>query len=149
MEKGALLVIRGAEEGPGKRYCEAADVFQRMRRQNERLTLFGEGDGCALVLMLAQRFAPDALWLYPCGETDADVFFRALGACAGNLFAVCAPIDVFLPEDMAEGVERRILRTLRRTKAGRIEVQVLKPGTRAGNLIKSKANRFREIKTLA
>ena len=79
MERGALLVIRGAEERPGDRYGEAADVFQRMRRRNERLTLFGEGDGCAVVLMLAQRFAPDALWLYPCGGTDADGFFRALG----------------------------------------------------------------------
>ena len=113
MERGALLVLRGAEERPGDRYGEAADVFQRMRRRNERLTLFGEGDGCAVVLMLAQRFAPDALWLYPCGGTDADGFFRALGACGGNLFAVCAPIDVFLPEDMEEGIERRILRALR------------------------------------
>lgn len=149
MERGALLVIRGAEERPGDRYGEAADVFQRMRRRNERLTLFGEGDGCAVVLMLAQRFAPDALWLYPCGGTDADAFFRALGACGGNLFAVCAPIDVFLPEDMEEGITRRILRALRRTKAGRIEIQTLKPGTKAGNLIKNAANRFREIKTLA
>lgn len=149
MEREALLVIRAAEEGPGERYGEAADVFQRMRRRNERLTLFGEGNGCAVVLMLAQRFAPDALWLYPCGGTDADGFFRALGACGGNLFAVCAPIDVFLPEDMDESVEKRILRVLRRTKAGGIEVQRLKPGMNPGNLIKNEANRFREIKTLA
>lgn len=149
MEREALLVIRTAEEGSGERYGEAADVFQRMRRRNERLTLFGEGNGCAVVLMLAQRFAPDALWLYPCVGTDADGFFRALGACGGNLFAVCAPIDVFLPEDMDEGVEKRILRALRRTKAGGIEVQRLKPGMMPGNLIKNEANRFREIKTLA
>lgn len=149
MERGALLIIRGAEEGPGERYGEAADVFQRMRKRNERLTLFGEGDGCAVVLMLAQRFAPDALWLYPCAGTDADAFFRAIGACGGSLFAVCAPIDVFLPEDAEEGMKRRILRALRRTKAGKIEIRALKPGAGAGNLIKNEANRFREIKTLA
>lgn len=149
MERGALLVIRGAEERPGDRYAEAADVFQRMRRRNDRLTLLGEGDGCAVVLMLAQRFAPDALWLYPCAGTDADAFFRALGASGGSLFAVCAPIDVFLPEDVEEGIVRRILRALRRTRAGRIEIRMLKPGTGAVNLIKNEANRFREIKTLA
>lgn len=149
MKRAALLVIRGAEERPEERYGEAADVFQRMRRQYERLTLLGEGNGCAVVLMLAQRFAPDALWLYPCEGTNADAFLCALGACGGSLFAVCAPIDVFLPESLTKGAERRILRALSRTRAGKLEVRSLKPDMKPENLIKTEANRFREIKTLA
>ena len=97
---------------------EAIDLYQLVSKNNSKITLIGIGEEASLCLMLASRFQPDEIILSPflTGDTLTGFLNRVKRECR-FLFAVCAPITVYLPMDFEKNDIKLIGKLLNRTSS--------------------------------
>lgn len=112
------------DEEPMRVIREVSDAYQRARARYDRVTVVSSGKSAAYAILLAERFAPDAVRIAPFGD-GAEAFFRLVRPFRKNLFAVLAEITVFVSETDSPRDIRRIQRLLRpmRSASKRLIVQ--------------------------
>ena len=101
---------------------EAIDIYQLFRRKNDHTVLIGKGKGCAVCLMLASRFMPDELHLYPTFGTTIQEVLNEVSARVSFLYFICAPIKVYVDKDISAVDLKKIKRLLLRISSFQKEI---------------------------
>ena len=101
---------------------EAIDNYQLFRRKNDHTVLIGKGKGCAVCLMLASRFMPDELHLYPTFGATIQETINEIYARVSFLYFICAPIKVYVDKDISAADLKKIKRLLLRISSFQKEI---------------------------
>lgn len=125
---------------------EAVTKYQIARQKGDHLSLIGSGEGCAVCLMLASRFMPDELHLYPMHLSTVSSFLRAVSNLLSFPYFVCAPVKVYLGPYVTEDEKRRIKRLLMKLSSFQKEIICFE---KANDLILSLSNQVDSGKALA
>ena len=125
---------------------EAIDRYQIARKKYTHLTLIGEGRGCALSLMLASRFMPDEIHLYPLKGASIEEFLKEVQRRVQFLYFVCAPIRLYVPCDAEPVVIKKMNRLLNRVSSFQKEIIYLE---KPASVYEDLTNIVNPLKTLA
>ena len=75
---------------------DAVWLYQNARRKTPDLTLIASGIDSAVCLMLASRFMPDKIHIFPLLGTGIDKFLSEVSRRVSFLYFVCAPIYIYV-----------------------------------------------------
>lgn len=114
MEKrnGLALEIRARSQN-GFTNDDAIRIYQNARNRTNDLTIIGSGADSAVCLMLASRFMPDRIHIFPLLGCGVDKFMTEVKKRVSFLYFICAPVRIYLSNTATDYEKTRIKRLLR------------------------------------
>jgi len=131
--------------------AHAVSVYQSARRRFENISLVGKGGGCALCIMLAERFSPERIILAPFTDSIRQpTGFHMLTALSKGMFAICADILLLLPENLPIRTVHRIKKLIGESRRSEKQIIFLKENESADEALDKLLSQEAEfIKALA
>ncbi len=101
---------------------DAVWLYQNARRRTSDLTLIASGVDSAVCLMLASRFMPDKIHIFPLLGSGIDKFLSEVSRRVSFLYFVCAPIYIYVSHTATEYEKARIKRLIRSVSSFQKEI---------------------------
>jgi len=101
---------------------EAVSIYQTARRNTSHLALVASGIESALCLMLASRFMPDEIHIFPLLGCGVDEFLKEVSKRVSFLYFICAPIKIYVNSTITDYEYHRLKRLLTSVSSFRKEL---------------------------
>lgn len=92
--------------------AEAVDIYQTARNRTSYLSLVASGSEGAVCLMLASRFMPDEIHIFPLLGCGIDEFLKEVSKRVSFLYFICAPIRIYVSKTITDYEKNRLKRLL-------------------------------------
>lgn len=92
---------------------DAIRIYQNARNRTNDLTIIASGADSAVCLMLASRFMPDKIHIFPLLGCGVDKFLSEVKKRVSFLYFICAPIRIYLSNTATDYEKIRINRLLK------------------------------------
>ncbi|MBQ2433381.1 MAG: hypothetical protein II266_03040 [Clostridia bacterium] len=93
-------------------YDEAVSIYQNARNMTRHLSVVASGAESAICLMLASRFMPDEIHIFPLLGCGVDTFLNEVSKRVPFLYFICAPIRIYVSSTITEYEVIRLKRLL-------------------------------------
>lgn len=114
---------------------EAVCRYQIARKRFDHLSLIGSGAGGAVSLMLAGRFMPDEIHLFPTLGLCTQEFLKEVSRIVPFPYFVCAPVKIYLSKAASSADVRLFKRLLMRLSSFEKEIVFVNSIHNADNLL--------------
>lgn len=146
MECSGKLIFSNAYALSNPSDQETVDRYQNFKRTHESVSLIGEGHGCCACLMLAARFMPDEVLLFPLLGASIQELIKDVTSRVPFPYFICAPIKIYLGYNVSIKESKKLRRFLMRFSSFHKELVYLDNESVFYNKMSIQVNR---IKTLA
>lgn len=142
--RGALIL--GDNSRPDFSDQDAVWMYHDKRNRTEHLSLIGKGRESAACLMLASRFMPDQIHIFPLLGSGIDTFLKDVSKRVSFLYFVCAPIRIYVSKTVTDYEKTRLKRLLRSISSFQKEIVYVENESCA---YRNLTNLYKTTKTLA
>lgn len=125
---------------------EAVGLYQNARNRTSHLSVIGNGAQSAICLMLAARFMPDEIHIFPLMGCGIDHFLKEVSKRVSFLYFICAPIRIYVSSSLTDYEKGKIKRLLRSVSSFQKEIVYVENEFEA---YRSLTNLYKTTKTLA
>ena len=91
---------------------EAVGIYQTARNRTSYLSIVASGSESAVCLMLASRFMPDEIHIFPLLGCGIDEFLNEVTKRVSFLYFICAPVKIYVRNTITDYEKRRLRRLL-------------------------------------
>lgn len=91
---------------------EAVGIYQSARNRTSHLSIVASGSESAVSLMLASRFMPDEIHIFPLLGCGIDEFLKEVSKRVSFLYFICAPIRIYVSKTITDYEKNRLKRFL-------------------------------------
>lgn len=89
---------------------DAVSLYQNARSRAGYLSIIGRGHESAFCLMLASRFMPDEIHIFPLIGCGIDEFLKEVSLKVPFLYFICAPIKIYVSSMLTDYENAKIKR---------------------------------------
>lgn len=125
---------------------DAVSLYQNARSRTSHLSVIGKGAESAFCLMLASRFMPDDIHIFPLIGCGIDDFLKEVAKHVSFLYFICAPIRIYVSETLTDYEKTKLKRLLRSISSFQKEIVYVENEFEA---YRSLTNLYKTTKTLA
>ena len=125
---------------------DAVSLYQDARTRADYLSIIGKGEDSAFCLMLASRFMPDEVHIFPLVGCGIDEFLKVVSQQVSFLYFICAPIKIYVSNMLTDYEKTKIKRLLRSFSSFKKEIVYVENEFEA---YRNLTNLYKTTKTLA